>query len=58
MIYKWQEKSQHFYVFKNKSLSHYEIDPMERSAEQTKDHQGKGNNLLKSSISLYYSIEI
>ena len=39
--YKWQEKSHNIYTFKNKSLSHYEIDPMSRTAEESQESSGK-----------------
>ena len=39
--YKWLEKSHNVYTFKNKSLSHYEIDPMSRTEEESKESHGE-----------------
>lgn len=43
--YKWQEKTHNVYTFKNKSLSHYEIDPMSRTEEISKEGHGKWSKL-------------
>ena len=39
--YNWQAKSHYVYTFKNKSLSHYEIDPMSRTKEESNERYGK-----------------
>jgi len=43
--YSWLEKSHNIYTFKNKSLSHYEIDPMSRAEEESEESHGKWSKL-------------
>ena len=38
--YHWKNSSRHVYTFKNKSLSHYEIDPMSRTEVVLNENHG------------------
>ncbi|XP_065053029.1 gamma-aminobutyric acid receptor subunit rho-1-like [Rhopilema esculentum] len=43
--YHWKNSSRHVYTFKNKSLSHYEIDPMSRTEVVLNENHGEWSKL-------------